>query len=110
MNALQGLSPNMGNFGNASKKSSLSTHNFRRMTALRTYQALASEKVSPEENQRNPGILCAVNRWLSTGDVRIEFYSGSTSGEIRVKIIDEEGTQTCDMSLGRFISSGPSSD
>jgi hypothetical protein len=65
---------------------------------------------APEGNWTGPGILCAVNRWLSKGDVRVEFYSLRASGELRVKIIDEDGIKTGDMSLANFVSSSPSTN
>jgi hypothetical protein len=76
------------------------------MAALRAYRKPASDQPG-DGNRIEPGILCAVNRWLSNGDVRIEFYSANASGEIRVKIIDEDGVKACDLSLTSFLSSSP---
>ncbi len=106
MNALQSLSKSMESCRNTARIATFAIQDFRRMTALRAYKASAEAK-TPAVRRIEPGILWAVNRWLLTGDVRIEFYSSNTSGEIRVKVIDVEGVNSCDISLASFVSSSP---
>lgn len=109
MGALRNISQNTERLRLTLQTASPPIRNFRKMIALRAYRTLAS-KHPPGGNRVGPGMLRALNRWLMVGNMRIEFYSFDTSGEIRVKITDEDGGKASDMSLASFINSSPSAN
>jgi hypothetical protein len=107
MDAIQSIFQNKKINSGITPPSLFSIRDFRKAMAIKAYQKAGGEH-SCETGRFQTQILCAVNRWLSSGNIRIEFYSAKHSGEVRVKIInDDNGIGTCDISLSRFVSSSP---
>jgi hypothetical protein len=106
MDELQSISQNMEVNRSTVRPIAFAVQEFRRTATLRMYRQHADDATS-SCNRIEARILCAMTRWLSAGNVRIEFYSVGTSGELRVRVIDKGGPETLDMSLTRFVGSSP---
>jgi hypothetical protein len=74
---------------------------------IRNYEAEA-EHIPMPTNGAGSGVIMAIQRWLSKGNIRLEFYSSNEAGGIRVKIISQNAVQVVrDMSMQAFLSLAP---
>lgn len=50
----------------------------------------------------------AISQWLASGNVRLEFYSSVNEGEIRVRVLPHDSSETIrDLSLDEFLNMAP---
>lgn len=74
---------------------------------IRNYEAEA-ERIPTPINGAGAGATMAIQRWLSKGNIRLEFYSSNEAGGIRVKIISQNAGQVVrDLSMQAFLSLAP---
>jgi hypothetical protein len=75
--------------------------------SIQAYQRESRRQLS-ESSQVDLKLGQAIVRWLSSGDIRLEFYSTERGKEIRVRIVPTDATEISrDMSLRTFISIAP---
>jgi hypothetical protein len=75
--------------------------------SVQAYQSESRRQIS-EHNPVDLKLGQAIVRWLSSGEIRLEFYSTGLGNEIRVRIVPTGSTELSrDMPLSTFISIAP---
>jgi hypothetical protein len=98
---------NTGNMSGNASTSPRPKFDFNKAMAIEAYRRAGEGDLS-RDVLFDAKILLALKKWASHDEVRIEFYTDRVSGEVRVKVINNDaGGKTCDMSLATFMVSSP---
>jgi hypothetical protein len=99
--------PTMGQGQGIAKPPPIAIIHHRLNESVQAYQHESRREIS----QNSPVDLKlgqAIVRWVSSGKIRLEFYSMECGNEIRVRIVPTDSTEIArDMPLHAFISTAP---
>ncbi len=80
----------------------------KRNEAIQAYSKASHIKSSGSKEYLKQATMNAISRWLSSDNVRVEFYSCKNRGEVRARIITDDKTDPGrDLSLYEFFSLVP---
>lgn len=81
--------------------------NCRRTESIQAYHK-ASMNILKQSNSHKLKTVNAISKWLTSGNVRLIFYSSDKKGDIRVRIVPNDSSEIIrDLSLDEFLNMAP---